>query len=314
MTVERSAVLQRHDLFEGIHRLADPKISLASVASMILGAALAAREGPLAWGWLVLTALGIFSIEVAKNASGELVDFQSGVDSAVSPEDRSPFSGGKRVLVEGLLTRRQTAFVGWMGYGLGITSGIILAAYRHPDVLWLGLLGVGLAYFYHAAPVRLSYRGLGEIAVALAYGPLIACGTYLVQRREWGDPVWWCSLPLGILIGAFLWINEFPDYRADRGGGKRTLVVRLGPRAASRVYVGVAASAYALLLFLPAMGLPRGVWLGVLGLPLSAWAALRLGTDPESTRRIIPAQTATLLAFLAYSIGASIGVLSGPGP
>lgn len=309
VTAHGAAAAGSRDLLEGIHRLADPKISLASIASMALGAAVAACEGPLAWGWLALTFLGIFGIEVAKNASGELVDFESGVDEAVSPEDRSPFSGGKRVLVEGILTRRQTAIVGWLGYGIGIVSGVILAAYRHPDVLWLGLAGVGLAYFYHAAPVRLSYRGLGEVAVALTYGPLIACGTYLVQRRDWGEQIWWAALPLGILIGAFLWINEFPDYRADRGGGKRTLVVRLGPRAASRVYVVVVAAAYGLLLLLPAAGLPRTVWLGAIGLPFSVWAARRLGEAPESTHRIIPAQASTLLAFLAYSAGASIGMI-----
>jgi 1,4-dihydroxy-2-naphthoate octaprenyltransferase len=298
--------------WEGIRRLVDPKISLASVASMVLGAAVAGHEGPLAWGWLALTVFGILSIEVAKNASGELADFRSGVDQAVDPEDRSPFSGGKRVLVEGLLTPRQTAVVSWIGYGLGILAGVALAAYRHPDVLWLGIVGVGLAYFYHADPLRLSYRGLGEAAVALTYGPLIACGTFLVQRREWGDQVWWLSVPLGILIGAFLWINEFPDYRADRGGGKRTLIVRLGPHAASRFYVALIGVAYALLLFLPAAGLTPAVWLGVAGLPFSVWAARRLRHAPGSTSQIIPAQACTLLAFLAYSIGAGIGILLGP--
>jgi len=294
---------------EGVYRLADPKVSLASIASMILGAAVAAHQGPLAWGWLALTVVGILGIEIAKNASGELVDFRSGVDQAVAPEDRTPFSGGKRVLVDGLLTQRQTAAVSWIGYGLGIAIGITLSAYRHPDVLWLGLAGVGLAYFYHADPLRLSYRGLGETAVALTYGPLIACGTYLVQRREWGDQIGWASIPLGILIGAFLWINELPDYRADRGGGKRTLVVRLGPRTASRVYVVLVAVAYAVLLLLPAAGLPRTVWLGAAALPFSVWAARRVMKNAESTSAIIPAQAATLLAFLAYSIGASIGML-----
>lgn len=300
-------------MLEGIHRLADPRISLASIASMLLGAAVAAHEGPLAWGWLALTAIGILFIEIGKNASGELVDDRSGVDAAVAPEDRSPFSGGKRVLVEGLLTRRQTAGVAWVGYGGGIVAGLILSGYRHPDVLWLGLVGMGLAYFYHSNPLRLSYRGLGEAAVALTYGPLIACGTYLVQRREWGDQVWWVSLPLGVLIGAFLWINEFPDARADRGGGKRTLVVQLGPRAASRVYVGVVASAYILLLLLPATGLSRWVWLGLAGAPFSIWAARRLMADPETTARIIPAQASTLLAFLVYSLGVSLGMLASRG-
>jgi 1,4-dihydroxy-2-naphthoate polyprenyltransferase len=216
------------------------------------------------------------------------------------------------VLVEGLLTPRQTAAISWIGYGLAIAAGITLAAYRHPAVLWLGVAGVGLAYFYHADPLRLSYRGLGEAAVAVTYGPLIACGTYLVQRGEWGAHVLWASLPLGLLIGAFLWINEFPDYQADRGGGKRTLVVRLGPQAASRVYAVIVTVAYALLLFLPAAGMPRTVWLGAAGIPFSLWAARGISQAPESTVRIIPAQASTLLAFLAYSMGASIGMLLSP--
>lgn len=77
----------------GFWRLADPKISLASMASIFLGAAAAAHDGALAPGWLVLTILGIFAIEVAKNASGELFDWDSGADLAVVPEDRSPFFG-----------------------------------------------------------------------------------------------------------------------------------------------------------------------------------------------------------------------------
>ncbi|HLN57948.1 MAG TPA: 1,4-dihydroxy-2-naphthoate octaprenyltransferase, partial [Thermoanaerobaculia bacterium] len=81
------------------------------MASMFLGACAAAREGPLAPVWLAVTVAGILAIEVAKNASGEVFDFDSGTDLAVAPEDRSPFSGGKRVLVDGLLTRRETATV-----------------------------------------------------------------------------------------------------------------------------------------------------------------------------------------------------------
>jgi hypothetical protein len=87
--------------------------------------------------------------------------------------------------------------------------------------------------------------------------------------------------------------------------------VRLGPYAASRVYVIVVALAHGLLMLLPAAGLPRAVWLGAAGLPFSAWAAHRLAGAPESTRRIIPAQASSLLAFLAYSIGASFRVLLG---
>ena len=43
-----------------------------------------------------------------RRAPGEVFDFHSGTDQAVAYQDRSPFSGGKRVLVDHLLPRRQT--------------------------------------------------------------------------------------------------------------------------------------------------------------------------------------------------------------
>ena len=169
---------------EGVWRLVDPKITMASAASLFLGAAAAGRAGPLAWRWLALSVLGVFFIEVAKNASGEVVDFDSGADAAVAPEDRSPFSGGKRVLVDGLLSRGQVLAVAGAAYGLAVAAGLAIVAAREPRVLWIGAVGLALAFFYHAPPLRLAYRGLGEMAVAACYGPLIAAGAYLVQRGE----------------------------------------------------------------------------------------------------------------------------------
>jgi 1,4-dihydroxy-2-naphthoate octaprenyltransferase len=309
--VEASHPSEKSGVSAGIWRLADPKITLASVASMLLGAAGAARDGPLAWGWLALTVVGIFGVEVAKNASGEVVDFDSGADLAVAAGDRSPFSGGKRVLVDHLLTRAQTKTVAWVGYTVAGAARLVIAAGREPAVLWLGLLGVAGAFFYHAGPLRLSYRGLGEPAVALCYGPLIASGTYVVQRGTLSRDVLWLSLPLGTLIAAFLWINEFPDYEADRSVGKRTLVVRLGRRTASRAFAIVVALAYGTVAALPWAGLDSATWLGLGGLPFAIAAAVRLALAPAATPRIVPAQAWTLLSFLLMAAGAALGLLVG---
>lgn len=299
----------------GLWRLADPKISLASFAGMFLGTCAAARDGRLDPGWLALTVAGIFAIEVAKNASGEIVDFESGTDLAVAPEDRSPFSGGKRVLVDGLLTRGQTAVIAMVSYALGIAAGLALVFSREPRVLPLGILGVACAFYYHAPPLKLSYRGMGEAAVGLCYGPLIACGTYLVQRGRVSSGILLASLPLGLLIASFLWINEFPDYAADLRSGKRTLVVRLGRPRSAVVFaclVGVAFTLQALLPFASeavSAGIPRGVWLGLLGVVPAAASARGLLGAPEEAAKIIPAQQLTLLAFLLLAAGSGIGFL-----
>lgn len=294
---------------EGLWRLADPKITLASAAGMLLGAAFAADADSLSWPWLLLTVAGVFFFEVAKNASGEVIDYDSGADRAVADEDRTPFSGGKRVLVDGLLTRRQTVRVARIFYTLGAAAGLAIVWWREPGVLWLGLAGVVLAYGYHAPPLQLSYRGLGELAVMVTYGPLIVGGTYLVQRGDILADVGWAAVPLGLLVAAFLWINEFPDAAADEEAGKRTLVVRLGKRRASRAFAALVAAAFALVVLLPVIGVDRGIWLGLVGLPHALLAAGRLVSTPEATPRLIPAQGWTLLSFVLYSVGASIGVI-----
>jgi 1,4-dihydroxy-2-naphthoate octaprenyltransferase len=305
-----SAVAHTHNPVTGFLRLADPKITLASMSSILLGAAAAVHSGTYAWGWLILVVIGIFALEWAKNASGEIYDFASGTDQAVAESDRSPFSGGKRVLVDGLLTVRETWTIAIAGYVLCIGAGLIIVLMREPRVLWLGLAGVALAFFYHAPPFKLSYRGWGEGAVFFAYGPLICAGTCLVMTRTLPAWVVWLGLPLGVLIASFLWINEFPDYRADASAGKRTLVVRLGRAAAARVFAGLFIAAFALLLVSLAFGVPLGALGGLIAVAPASGAAATLLASPEDTQRIVPAQAKTLLAFVAYALGASIGLMA----
>jgi 1,4-dihydroxy-2-naphthoate octaprenyltransferase len=299
----------RGKTWQGVWRLVDPKITLASAVSLFLGACAAAAAGPLHWGWLAVTVGGIFAIEAAKNASGEIYDWDSGDDQAVEPADRSPFSGGKRVLVDGLLSRGETWTVAGIAYAAGIAAGLAIAAVREPRVFWIGIAGVALAFFYHAPPLKLSYRGLGELAVATAYGPLILSGTYLVQRGELPARIVLLSLPLALLIAGFLWVCEFPDEKADRSAGKKTLVVRLGRDRAAKVFAAIVAAAFLGQLALPHAGLPEAVVLGLTGLFPAAAAARRLAAGHDVTARIVDAQKWTLLSFLMLALGGGIGML-----
>jgi 1,4-dihydroxy-2-naphthoate octaprenyltransferase len=252
--------------------------------------------------------LGIFFIEVGKNASGEVVDFDSGTDQAITDADRSPFSGGKRVMVDGLLTRGQCWLIAASCFTAGIIIGLLIVIYREPQILGFGLAGVALAWYYHGGSIRLSYRGLGELAVACAYGPLVVCGTYLVQTGYLSIAVIYASLSLGLLVASFLVINEFPDYRADKACGKDNLVVRLGPKRSVTLYIATVTAAY-LLLALASLWLadaPGMLW-GLLGMAPAAIAIIRLLSAGGETSRLIPAQAATLASFLLMAVATGAG-------
>jgi 1,4-dihydroxy-2-naphthoate octaprenyltransferase len=293
----------------GFWRLADPKISLASMVSIFIGTCAATASGSIDFVWLAVTVIGIFAIEVAKNASGEIFDFDSGADLEIAPEDRSPFSGGKRVLVDGLLTRKQTICIAAVSYLTGAALGFAIVLWKQPSVFWFGFAGIICAFFYQAPPLKFSYRGFGELAVAISYGPLICCGTYLVQRGKVDIEPVLLSIPLGLLIATFLWVDEFPDCPSDAKAGKRTVVVRLGRKRASRVFPVIFAIAFGMLLVLPFFGLPKQVLLGGVAIIPAVAAALRVWKNPEKTAKIIPAQKQTLLAFVLYALGTGAGFL-----
>jgi len=296
----------------GFWRLADPKISITSAASMAIGASLAAGHPGFSWLWLLTLGLAMFCMEVAKNAWGDVFDYDSGTDLAVRPEDRTDFSGGKRVLVDGILTRGQTWGIAFGFALLGLVLGALIVFWRAPSVFWLGALGLVLGWSYHGPPLRLAYRGLGELDVVLCYGPIIALSTYVVMTGHYAAGPVWLSVPLGLLITAFLWVNEFPDYHADLGAGKYNLVARLGRRRAARILPFIYLAAFALLAALPVLtSMPWTILLGFLALPAAVMAVYWTLQDPEGFHRHKPVQPAALFTFVLYSTGVTIGVLLG---
>lgn len=297
---------------EGFWRLADPKISITSAASMAIGGALAARDGSFSWWWFAVLGLAMFCMEVAKNAWGDVYDYDSGTDLAVKPEDRTDFSGGKRVLVDNILTRRQTWAIALL-FGLaGLALGALMVFVRELSLFWLGSFALVLGWSYHGPPLQLAYRGLGELDVVLCYGPLIAMATYALLTHHYSMDVIWASVPLGLFTTAFLWANEFPDYEADRSVGKNNLVVRLGKHRASRVLPFIYGGALLLLAAAIAAGaLHHYAFLGFAGALPAAIAVRWIWQDPQTFHRHKPAQPLALLAFVLLSAGITAGILLG---
>jgi 1,4-dihydroxy-2-naphthoate octaprenyltransferase len=293
----------------GLYRLADPKIMLASVVPFGAGVAIAHREGAHLSPVLAAAALGaVFGIEVGKNAVNDLYDFRSGADRGVRPEERTPFSGGKRVLVEGLLTERQVVAAAFLGFALAFVLGLFLALAVDPRLFALGALGAAVSIAYSAPPFRLSYRGLGELAVFAAYGPGIVLGTEVLFARRVTPPAVWASLSLGVLIADVLLVNELPDERADRAAGKRTLVVRMGRRGASHLAIALFAVGFALPIVALAAGQTARLSGLLLGAPVAAVASRELARP--QIPKIVVAETATLAAYVLAGAGLIVSLLA----
>jgi putative NADPH-quinone reductase/1,4-dihydroxy-2-naphthoate octaprenyltransferase len=207
----------------------------------LLGALAALRPLDMKAFWLGYAML--FCVEAATVFGNELID---------EPSDRrnrhyGPFSGGSRVLIEGKLSRvaLQAGSVAASTVALGLLT--ILGAYHAASSVTVTLLGAtsALAVGYTLPPLRLCYRGLGEITVALTHGFGALYAGYLLQQGDLGATV---PLALSICLAAAILpsilLAGVPDAEADRRSGKRTLAVLLGvPRTCALAAAMVALSA-----------------------------------------------------------------------
>ncbi|MGB4471135.1 MAG: prenyltransferase [Tepidanaerobacteraceae bacterium] len=236
-------------LIQGVWRLADPKLCIASTVPMVVSTAMAYKAlGYIDIYWLFLSFCGVYLIETGKNAINEVVDYKSGVDRFVTPDKRTPFSGGKKTIVDGLLTVEETKIIALVTMLAAAAIGLYIAIAREPMVLWIGIAGFLISIFYSLPPFKFCYRGLGEFAIGLTYGPLVVSGTYLVQTHTVNLEILLLSLMIGFLIANVVWINQYPDYEADARGNKRNWVVRLGKEKGIVVYILLYVLAYLSLL------------------------------------------------------------------
>jgi len=294
---------------KGFWQLADPKIWTASVVPFVLGTCVAAGAGfQIHWLHALLAILVIILIEIGKNGVNEYYDYKSGADLYVAPIDRTQFSGGKKVIVEGLLTLPQ---VGWISF-ICLFASIILAfplLIYSDRIIWFGIAGIFLSIAYSMPPFKLCYRGLGEITVGLTFGPIIVVGAYFLQSNRIDTAPILLSIPLAFLIANVLWINEIPDVEADRKAGKMNLVARKGRSKALNGYKLLFISAY-LSILLCAILLKNQIYLAALITSLLAFKAVRIARDHVmDTQKLTAANGLTILNYLATGIMLSIASL-----
>jgi ABC-type dipeptide/oligopeptide/nickel transport system permease component len=91
---------------------------------------------------------------------------------------------------------------------IAIGIGLYLGIMRGFLVILLLVFGFFCAFFYTAPPIRFGYRGLGEIAQLLCFGPAIGLGAYYVQAQRISWEAFWGTLPFGIMLFSMITINE----------------------------------------------------------------------------------------------------------
>jgi 1,4-dihydroxy-2-naphthoate octaprenyltransferase len=273
-----------------------------SVFPVILATAIARYETgtwhpKLFW----LTLAGAALMHLGSNTINDWFDHRSGNDEA-NVDFAAPFTGGSRMIQAGAVSPRGVLILSVVLFSTAALIGAYLYTVRGPAIILFGITGLMLGILYTEPRAMLAGRGLGEIAIFLAFG-LIAVGAYYVQTGYVSTLALVAPLPLAFLTTAIIIINEFQDAAADASTGKDTLIVRMGKRRGRVLYAIVMLLSFAPVIAGAASGLmPRWILLALLSFVTIhkavhiAWAAY---DDPKG---MTPANGLTIVSHLVMGM------------
>lgn len=237
----------------------------------------------------ILTYVGVVFLHASVDLLNDYWDHRRGIDSTTT---RTKFSGGTGVLPEKLLSPRAVYSAGIVFLILGAAIGTYFVVTKGITVAIILGFAVAAIYFYSTSIVN---AGLGELFVAIK-GAMIVLGTFYVQTTTVDPAVALIGIIVGLLSATVLFINAFPDYAADKSGGRRTLVIVLGRRNAARVFPLFFIAAYGMIVASILVGYATVYALISLGsFPIALRALMQVRGKNVEVNDLVPAMASTVM-------------------
>ncbi|MDO9124777.1 MAG: prenyltransferase [Deltaproteobacteria bacterium] len=275
-----------------------------TVILVSLGTGVAAYDGSFHLGYFILAMFGSILVHITVNVINDYYDYVDGIDLNTQ---RTPFSGGSGILPSNLLKPSQAFWFATISLLIAMAIGGYFCFERGWWLFPLLLVAGFSAYFYN---VYLSRWWVGELFAGLNFGPLLVLGSYFVQTGRYSWEALVASLAPGILTSNLLFLNEFPDREADRKGGRRHLVISLGKKDASYLFVILLATSYLCILVGVLTKMMPVVTLIGLGTVIFGWKAARGALKYHNDMdRLVPILGANVITILGTQALLAIGYL-----
>ncbi len=287
-----------------------PNFLAASAAPILVGSTLAyAITGSFNFGLFILAMLAIMLLHAGANMANDYFDHLSGNDW--KNNNVTPFSGGSRSIQQGIISPKTELLAALIALAAGSAFGLIIVLLtKSLFILILGVIGLLGGFFYTAPPVKLGYRCVGELVIALLFGLLPVFGSYYLQTGKIDIIPLLPAAVVAVLIFLIILINEFPDLAADASVNKKTLIVRFGVPASVWIYRIVLISGF---IFAAAMLISRSSFLAgllyLLTLPVAVLAVKAANKKDLATPGKFKANQLTILLHTVGSLALTIGFI-----
>lgn len=242
--------------------------------------------------YALLCIAGVILVHIGANTINDYFDWD--LSDGIN-KHAGKFNGGSRHLFEGKVSRSFYLHISLICLTILLCIALFFILSGRLYVLYFALIGLLLGYLYSSPPFRFHSRGLGEFLIFLAFGPILTAAVCYVLTGLVHAEYFLIGVPFGLSTTAILWINQFPDFEADKIAGKHTLTVRAGLRKSSFLYILLIISVYLSMSLLAGYRiLPLWSGLVVFLLPGSFNAMRSVVRDYSSPEKLVSVQKFTI--------------------
>ncbi len=261
----------------------------------------------------LLVFIGGVGLHVATNVYNDIYDTIQGTDKV--NVHRNEASGGSGVLLDQPELMDRMVLLARTGLVMALLATVALT-FRIDRELWpllwgLYLLSAFFSKYYTAAPIKLSYRGWGEISVWFAFGPMAILYAAVGQGVGLHDMVLLLMPATGLSTSSILLVGQLIDLDADRKGGKHGVASRMGTRFTSVLYLlvqlGIVLNVIVLFVFYPGHSWPLLLAL-IPYLFIFPKAASIILTHHDDPHQVKTGAKYTVLTHLAFSLLLNAGL------
>lgn len=254
-----------------------------SMLPALTAVALSYGKAEFSWIAALASVIGVALVHLGLNLLDDWFDYKVGSAEARQKVANEGFRGRMikyPYLTSGEATPKQLlgAIAGFMA-GAIVCGAIVLYLRGWMILGWVAAaLVIGISY--SGGPLKLGFRGLGELVIFTMFGPLMMSGVYYAITGTLDWKITWLSIAVGLLVTNIVYSHSVLDAIPDAKMGKKTMAHLMGSgkgQIALSVLINVIP--YIMVVIGVALGQLHVAYLAVLVvLPLSMWLVKSLNS------------------------------------
>ena len=247
-----------------------------SLLPALTAVALSFGCGGFSWIAVIASVLGVIFLHLGLNLMDDWFDYKVGSAEARSKVTNEGFRGRMTkypYLVSGEATHSQLLKAVMVFLSASAVMGAVVIAVRDFNIIWWMIAGAVIGVSYSGGPLKLGFRGLGELVIFLMFGPLLMTGVYYAITGLLDWKIVCLSVAVGLLVTNIVYSHSVLDAVPDRKMGKKTMAHLMGSGKGQIAFSAVLNTfPYMIVVAGVIMGQMHPAYLAVLlVLPVSLW-------------------------------------------